>query len=398
MDGRWAESCAPLVERLREEIARDGPITFARFMARALYDPQDGYYTTRSDRASREGDFLSAPEQDALFGALLARQLVECWERSGRPGRFILREDGAGSGALAEAVLAALRASAPETFAALRYEAVEVDPGRAAAIARRLRAAGLGAALGPPADPTRSSLDPGIVLANELLDALPVHRLTMVDGVIRELLVGWADGWFVERPGPLSDDRLADLLEVEGVKLVEGQRTEVCPAALEWAAGLGRDLLHGYAFVIDYGHPALERHAPDRPGGLLRTYRQHRVSDDPFRAVGRQDLTAHVDWTAVEAAAAEAGLDILGRTRLAGFALGLEAGSLLTELGSRPDTSAGRYLAARAALRDLLDPSRLGAFEVLVLGRGVPGSPPLRGLGAALPSGFGRARAATRPS
>lgn len=394
LEERWAESHAPLVERLRDEIVTGGPITFARFMEAALYDPSEGYYVRSDRRASRQGDFLSAPEQDPLFGGLLARQVEESWERLGRPGRFVLREDGAGSGALAASLLEALRTSAPRCYEACRYEPVEVDGGRAAAIRARLAGVGLDGAIsggtmtGDPGAPPGEgqSLDPGLVVANELLDALPVHRLTCGDGRLAEVFVDWSEGWFVERLGEPSDPRLGELLLAEGVRLAEGQRTEICLSALDWVTDLGAALRRGYAFVIDYGQPAGQRHAPSRPEGLLRTYRGQHAGDDAFRAVGVQDLTAHVDWTAIEDQATAAGLAIVGRTSLAAFCLGLDAGSLLTGIGARPETTVASYRSARGALRDLLDPRRLGAFGVLILGRDVPDGPPLRGLGATLPA------------
>lgn len=401
LEERWAESCPPLVERLRDEIRRDGPIPFARFMDVALYDPADGYYVTRDDRASRAGDFLSAPEQDPLFGALLARQVAECWERLGRPVPLVVREYGAGSGALGEAIGGALRDDAPDAFAALRYQPIEVDRRRRDVVTARLEAAGIGhleppAARGPdetrgdPGEGTaRSPFGPGIVIANELLDALPVHRVVGRRQGPRELLVGWRDDWFVDVEGDLSTPRLAAVLTATGAPLADGQRTELSLAALDWIEQLGATLTRGYAILIDYGLDGARRHDPARSGGLLRTYRAHHAGDDPYRAVGRQDLTAHLDWSALEEAAAAAGLMVLGRTSLAAFAVGLDAASVLTELASRSGTTVERYRAARGALRDLLDPRRMGAFSALVLGRDVPRKPPLRGLAATLPEGGG---------
>jgi SAM-dependent MidA family methyltransferase len=401
LEERWAESCPSLVGRLRDEILREGPIPFARFMEVALYDPADGYYVTRDDRASRAGDFLSAPEQDPLFGALLARQVAECWERLGRPAPLVVREYGAGSGALGAAIGGALREGAPDAFAALRYHPIEVDRRRRDVVTARLEAAGIGhlepeggrpgeAARGSLADGTaQEPFGPGIVIANELLDALPIHRVVGTRQGPRELLVGWRDDWFVDVMGDLSSPRLAAVLMGLGTPLADGQRTELGLAALDWVGQLGATLTRGYAILIDYGLEGPRRHDPARPGGLLRTYRGHHAGDDPYRAVGRQDLTAHLDWSALQAAAAAAGLTVLGRTSLAAFTVGLDAASLLTDLAARSGTTVERYRAARGALRDLLDPRRLGAFSVLVLGRGIPPQPPLRGLAAALPEGGG---------
>lgn len=385
LDERWAESRAPLVERLRDEIEAGGPITFARFMDVALYDPDEGYYRTRDDRATRAGDFLTAPEMDPIFGAALGRQLRECWVRLGRPGLLVVRDEGAGSGALGAALLAAARDEDDGFLDALRYLPVERGRDREAAIRDRLVQLGLGAALADPAD-AGIPLDPGVVVANELLDALPVHRVGIEAGRLRERFVSWRDGWFAEIAGEPSTPRLEATLAAAGVMLREGQCAEICLAAQDWIEALSRSLARGYAIVIDYGLPAGELYGPQRDRGLLRTYRGHHAGDDPFRAVGEQDLTAHVELTTLERVARAAGLMVLGRTTQAELMAGLDAGELLVELGARPDITTERYRTARATLMRLLDPSAMGSFAVLVLGRGVAAVPPLRGLAYRLPA------------
>ncbi|MET1231961.1 MAG: SAM-dependent methyltransferase, partial [Candidatus Limnocylindrales bacterium] len=152
-------------------------------------------------------------------------------------------------------------------------------------------------------------------------------------------------------------------------------------AAAAWVRALGARLDRGLAMVIDYGHPAHELYDPElRPGGLLRTYRRHHVGDDPYRFVGQQDLTAHVDWTALELAALDARLDMLGRTTQAEALTGLGLGDRLVGLQSQPDMTAEAYAAARAAVVRLLDPRAMGGFGVLMLGRGIADAPPLRSL------------------
>jgi SAM-dependent MidA family methyltransferase len=376
VDERWAESRGPLVERLRDRILADGPITFADFMMAALYDPTDGYYMTRSDRTSRTGDFLTAPEMDPLFGAALAAHLEAGWERLGRPDPFELHEHGAGSGALASGLLDELRARRSPLLDALRYRPVDVDPAREAAVLQRLEAEGFGprsAAIGHDDAAT------GAIVANELLDALPVHRVTVVDDQVRELYTTWRDGWFADEPGPPTNPTLEATLAASGIELREGDRAEVSLAAQEWIRRVAALLVRGWLLLIDYGGPGAALWGERHPEGLLRTYRAHHAGADPYRAVGLQDLTAHVDTTAIASAAQAASLGVLGQTTLAEFMAGLDAGELLVRLSSDPATTPDRYRTARSALMRLLDPGAMGRFAVLGFSRGMDAAPPLRG-------------------
>jgi SAM-dependent MidA family methyltransferase len=367
-----------LVERLRREIERDGPITFERFMTVALYDPEHGYYTRPEARPTRAGDFLTAPELHPVFGRMVGRQLTEMWERLDRPSSFVLREHGAGAGTLGLAVIQGLRTDRSALADHLRYEPVESNPHRLAELRARFAAAGLDDRLGEP-DPEPIV---GVVLANELLDALPVHRIEVRGGTLVETRVGWRDGGFVDIVGPPSTSALGGRLADDGVTLAEGQRGEICLALDPWVAEAAASLERGYLVVIDYGHPAAELYAPRRRAGTLLAYRGHRVSDDPYAAVGRQDLTAHVDLTALDRAATSSGLAPLGSTTQGRFLASLGMADVLAEAAHRTVDELGPYLELRASVVRLLDPRALGGFRVVVFGRGVPGLPRLRGLGA----------------
>ena len=179
-----------LVARIREEIETAGPITFARFMERALYEPGHGYYRRAAAGPGRAGDFLTAPETHPLFGAALGRLLEQAWDAMGRPSPFTVTEPGAGTGALAAGLLGGLRDLGSPLFEAIRYRPVEVESERLAAFRARLIADGLAERLHP--EPPGSSGETGAVVANELLDALPVHRVIRRQGTLRELLVGLA--------------------------------------------------------------------------------------------------------------------------------------------------------------------------------------------------------------
>jgi SAM-dependent MidA family methyltransferase len=386
------ESDRFLVDMLREEIAAGGPLTFARFMEVALTEPGYGYYATAADRPTRSGDFLTAPELHPIFGAVVARTLDETWRTLDRPDPFYLVEYGAGTGALAEAVIRGLETDRSGLRAALRYEPVEVSAAHLELIHDRLAKAGLGdaiaadarAAVGPAATAASVAWAPrtGAILANEFLDALPVHRVEMADGELLELLVTWDEpaGRFTEVAGEPATPALAERLAAEGVSLAEGARAEIGLEIGPWLDDATKRLERGYAVVIDYGRRAAELYGPDRAGGTLRAYSGQRAHGDPFVAVGRQDLTAHVDFSAVESAAAERGWRTIGLTTQAHYLLGAGLEEVLRAHQADPGLDAPAYLALRASVMRLLDPRALGDFRVLVLGRGVPADARLSGV------------------
>jgi SAM-dependent MidA family methyltransferase len=367
------ESDPRLIEQIAAETRRSGPMPFARFMEIALYDPEAGYYT--ADRAGevpagpgREGDFLTAPEGHPIFGWAVARHLESVWLALDRPTRFAVREHGAGTGALAAAILDGLRRSGSALLAAIRYQPIDASPGRLAGLRSRLAALGLAEHLEDDSDRPEA----GAVLANELLDALPVHLVEGgADGTLLERFVTLdPDGGLATTLGPPSTDALATRLKTEGIHLEPGQPAEVCLVLDRWMAETAASLEHGELLLIDYGFPATELYRPER-GSTLRAYHRHRVHADPFVAIGRQDLTAHVDLTAVERAATDAGLAPIGETTQARFLAVLGAGELLVGLQDNPATDIAGYLEARAALVRMLDPRVTGSFAVLAFGRGL---------------------------
>jgi SAM-dependent MidA family methyltransferase len=375
-----------LVARIHAEIARTGPMTFARFMELALYDPDGGYYRADAARPGRAGDFLTAPETHPIFGAALARVIDEAWHRVGRPEPFVLREYGAGTGSLVLAILDRLERDGSSLAGVLRYDPIEVEPRRVETVATRLAERGLSGILVDPRDTGRPMI--GVVLGNEVLDALPTHRVVVRDGRLLEVLVGSDGERLVDVEATPTTPALAARLAAERVTLVEGQRAEICLALDAWmaevAAGLGRGML----LLIDYGHPAPELYDPvRRHEGTLRAYLRQRVHDDPYCHVGRQDLTAHVDVTAVERAAAATGLLHLGTTTQAEFLVGAGAEELLQAIQADPATTLEDYLALRSAVMRLLDPAAMGRFRVMGFGREWPDGPPLAGFAYRLSRG-----------
>jgi SAM-dependent MidA family methyltransferase len=351
-------------------------------MELALYDPDGGYYRGAAARPGRAGDFLTAPEAHPIFGHTVARHLEAVWEHLDRPDPFVVREHGAGTGALAEALLRGLAADASPLLEALHYQPVEVDPRRTEAFAPRLAAAGFERQLAG----TGAAAITGVVLANEVLDALPVHRVGVRDGRFLERLVGLDGEAFTDAWGPPSTPALADRLAAEGVTLAEGQSAEISLALDDWVASAAAGLDRGLLLLLDYGAPAAELYDPvRRPHGTLRAYVRHHVHDDVYRHVGRQDLTAHVDVTAVTAAAGRAGLDPVAITTQAEFLIGSGAEALLRDVQSDPATTLAGYVELRAALMRLLDPAAMGRFRVMAFGRDWPAGPPLPGFAYRIP-------------
>ena len=365
---------AALLDRIRDEIHATGPMPFARFMELALYAPGGGYYRGASSRPGREGDFLTAPELHPIFGQTLAQGIEEIWRRLGEPAPFVVREIGAGTGALAVAMLDGLPDAGSPLLDAIVYEPVEVDARRLESFASRLEAAGHGARHRTP------SSDPivGVILANEVLDALPVHRVRRRAEELREVAVDVdPDGGLVEVEIPPSTPRVATYLADAGIELVDGQTAELALGLEAWIAAIAADLERGVLLLIDYGAPAETLYDPvRRRDGTLRAYVRHQVHDDPYRHVGRQDLTAHVDVTAVERAAHAAGLTTIGITTQAEALMGLGIEAHLQAIQADPATTFEDYALVRSALMRLLDPAAMGGFRVMAFGRAWPATDP----------------------
>ncbi len=390
---RSAGSNPELVAILREEIERaGGRITVARFMETALYHPEHGYYLAPDRRPGRGGDFLTSPEASPYFGITLARQIAECWERLGRTRPFTVREYGPGVGGLAYDVIAGLHEAAPSLLDGLSYRLVEPNRYRVAQALAAMEQVGFGeivTAEEPPAPGADLPPITGVVLANEVADAFPVHRLVARGGRFREQYVTWSateDGkssWFAfAEDEPSSPDLIArwDALRAMGIAPAEGDVLELSPAAAAWFSGAGRGLARGYAIVIDYGYRATELYSGHRLGGLLRGYAGHTVTDDPFVRIGNQDLTAHVDFTALEETGKAAGFVPAGLTTQGAFLSSLGLGDVLLQLQADPATTPAEYYSAQAAVMRLIEPGGLGRFRVLLMARDAPVDPPLKGL------------------
>ena len=349
-------------------------------MELALYHPEHGYYLTPDRKPGRGGDFLTSPEASPLFGITIARQIIECWERMGRPPGFSVREYGSGVGGLAYDILAGIAERLPDLFEQIEYRLVEHNRHRQAEALTAFRDVGL---IGKVIDESNTSLEPitGVVLANEVADAFPAHRLVFQGGQILEAWVITGDSGFQFEYGPLSDDghRAVDALSASGVVPGENGVYDVSPAASNWFVGACSHIAQGYALVIDYGYPAPELFSGHRLSGTLRAYSGHTVTANPFQRVGELDLTVHVDFSALRRVGESAGMTFAGFTTQGAFLAGLGLGEHLTNLHADPDAGPSEYLGTQAAVMRLIDPGGLGRFRVFMMARGAPVEPPLLG-------------------
>ena len=348
-------------------------ITFARFMERALYEPELGYYRQPADRPTDAGDFLTAPETHPIFGWTIARRIERMLTELGVPCPFDLIEYGAGSGTLGLSILEGLRRhGSTDLLAAIRYEPVESNPNRLADLEDRFEKAGLAGLLAPAGSPSDGPVPvAGVILANEFLDALPVHRFVVRGGKLLELFVGWREG-FVQVAAEPSTPELAGRLAGEAIvpdRLAEGQVGEICLGLAPWLDDVDRRLARGFVVAIDYGYEAAELYGPRRLAGTLLGYRAHRVQEDPLAEVGRADLTAHVDFTALRLLGERRGLRSVALTTQSEFLVDAGLESELQALQASTTTTVADYMRARSGIVRMLDPRHMGRFRVLTLAR-----------------------------
>jgi SAM-dependent MidA family methyltransferase len=381
--------------QIADLIRERAPLTVAAFMELALYEPELGYYARAPRRSGRAGDFFTSVDVGPLFGELLEIQLAELSpilnSRFQIPdSRFDVVEAGAGNGLLSSDILRAAKRRDPAFYESVRLHLVD-----ASAEARRAHAetlAGVADRLVWSGSALPESFE-GVLVANELLDALPVHQVVMRANGLREVYVDFATresdpgagvrcqvpvpgtGDLILREGPPSTPALAEYLDRLGVTLEPGWRVEINLRAVEWIRDAARRLTRGFIILIDYGHQARDLYSASHSTGTLTTFARHRSqgpessTETPawLQQPGDQDLTAHVDFTSVRAAAEAEGLTTIGLLDQTYFLLGLVGALELDDLK------------ARMALKTLIMPGGLGStHKVLILGKGV-GSPALRG-------------------
>ena len=364
-----------LVSIIRQQIDSAGGITFSEFMQQALYHPEYGYYTSRRQRIGKQGDFFTSSSVHSCFGRLIARQLVQMWHILGE-GHFTIAEQGAGEGHLCLDILDALAAEAPEFYASLEYRLVELSPDNRR---RQQELLSHHHAAGKVSWCELSDLQgmEGCFVSNELVDAFPVHLVTQHAGRLQEVYVVNDGSEFREELRSPSTDHLEEYFKTLDIELVEGNRCEVNLAAVEWLTQLSGLIERGFILTIDYGYLAEELYAPYRHAGTLLCYHQHQTNEDPYRWIGCQDITAHIDFTTLQNVGSQHGLETLYFGQQYQFLMALGFLEMLIEMASR-ETDPKKAQALRMNLKTLILPDGgMGeSFKVLIQGKNV-GQPDL---------------------
>jgi SAM-dependent MidA family methyltransferase len=335
-------------------------------METVLYHPHHGYYATRQPMG-REGDYLTSPEVHPIFGALVAKQLFQFWQLMGQPQPFDVAEQGAGTGLLARDILRWAANRQTEFFQAMRYRIVEISP------ALRRRQEEMLAASECRVEWLEQLPEEieGCLLSNELIDSFPLHRIVHQGGQLLEVYVSYRDGRFEELSGPASTDRIAQYFADLGLWPGEGCLAEVDLRAIDWMAAAAR-LRRGFVLTFDYGYPAEELYAPWRRDGTLLCFYRHNASDDPYARIGKQDMTAHVDFTSLMRAGESHGLEVAGFTTQARFLTNLGIGAGVDAIARESPGALEEYYARRRAVQELIDPAGLGRIRVLAQRKGAP--------------------------
>ena len=366
-------------QEIRDLIRERGRIPFARFMQICLYSRRGGFYASGSQRIGAH--FGTSSMSHPVFGALIARQLEQMWRLLGAPGVFHVIEVGSGEGSLARSIADACQGAAPGLAQALCYVAADYAP--------RLHDASTGSvgwnnpkgdagSAAARSNPQRVRTDGlrafrnvvGCVLSNELIDNFPVHRFAIRGGKVKEAFVALDGGDLVEvldEPStPDIEERLASL----GLSLTEGYRGEVNLGLEDWVRQIASALARGFVLTIDYGEQAAALYSPENRRGTLVCYRRHAVRSDPYRDIGRQDITCNVDFTSLMRLGERHGLATVGYIAQRHFLMNLGFSSHLDALQA-PGQSAARSALSRMAMMALVNPEEYGDLKVLAQAKGI---------------------------
>lgn len=350
-----------LSEIIIEQIKNQGAISFQQFMEMCLYYPDLGYYTSNRNQIGKEGDFYTSACITPVFGAMIGRQLEEMWHLLGEEAPFTIIEYGAGTGILCQDILSSLQSN-KKMYDQVRYCIIEKSPAMQA-IERNLLHQNVN---------WYNSIEElsgfnGCVLSNELIDNFSVHEVVM-EKELMEVFFDYHNG-FVEVLRPATQD-LKDYISEQGIELPEGFRTEINLQAIDWIREVAGALNRGFVMTIDYGYPASDLYKKSRSGGTLMCYHKHTVNSSVYENIGSQDITSHVNFSALSHWGAKSGLATCGFTDQCHFLLSLGFREYLNQAMSyEKDVSMAAKKAAIINHTLLMDMGR--KFKVLIQEKGI---------------------------
>ncbi|PWB51267.1 MAG: hypothetical protein C3F06_10645 [Candidatus Methanoperedenaceae archaeon] len=341
-----------------QKIKQEGPISFREFMEMALYYPGFGYYTSEKKKIGKQGDYYTSSNLTSVFGEMLGKQIEEMWHILGKKEMMVV-EMGAGTGLLSEDVIKYLKTN-KNLSRDLNYCIVEKSSYLQKEQQDRLKNENV---------KWYDSISKlrgmeGCIFSNELPDAFPVHLVEM-ENELREVFVGYENG-FIEILKPASDQLGHYLKELE-VTLPYGYRTEINLEAIKWIEQIASSLEKGFVISIDYGYPSNELYQEYRNRGTLMCYYNHTVNESPFEHIGEQDMTSHVNFSALDHWGRKNGLDLCGFTDQAHFLMGMGIDDYLKNLQEKsPKDYFKKMLPIKSLIMDMG-----GTFKVMIQKKGI---------------------------
>ncbi len=358
----------PLQKKIVQQIKKKGPITFEQFMSMTLYDPEFGYYNTESGKIGRTGDFYTSSHLHPVFGAIMGRQIIEMWNLMGRTENFRIVEMGGGAGYFCKDLLDSLRSADKfaDFFSALKYTIIERSP------ALRNKQQGLLSGFSGKIE-WLSALSEcgsitGCIFSNELLDAFPVHLVRMEDS-LREIYVDFdEEKGFMEIAGDLSNEEILPYFRNFSSELRKGYTTEVNLRIRDWLREINEVLERGFILTIDYGYPAWDYYSEDRDRGTILCYHKHQINENPYLNIGEQDITAHVNYSALKKWGEDIGIKTAGFCGQGAFMVSLGIDEDIKKIAEGPED----YVFEIARIKKLILPQGMGeSHKVMVQYKGV---------------------------
>lgn len=363
-----------LINIIRDRIEKEGSISFRDFMDMALYYPELGYYTSDTQKIGGHGDFFTSSELDKAFGQLLAEQFVEIFNKL-KTDNFKIVELGAGKGYLAHDILSHLKEKYPEIYENVQYVIIEKSPYHIDIQKNILKNFKNVNWVQDIIDFEDESIE-GVIFSNELFDAFPVHMIETENGKVYEIFITLEGDQVKEIKKEASEDILKYLKELN-IKLPDRMRTEINLDAVDYIQKIGKKLKKGYVITVDYGFPSAELYKSYRSRGTLLCYHKHKYSEDFYKNVGMQDITSHVNFSALNYYGKIAGLELTGFTDQAHFLTNLGLMEIIMELQEKGDFESYERI---NRLKTLVLPKGMGEkFKILVQHKNVE-NPHIKGL------------------
>lgn len=372
----------PLEEKIIERIKKEGSITFEAFMEMALYEPELGYYTSPKTLIGRRGDFYTSPHLHPIFGAMLGRQLIEMWMVLGKPSEFHAVEIGAGAGYLCKDIFdylhkpskaAEVSEDKNDFLESLRYVIVELNHH----IEKRQKELLVDIAKEITWINSLKNLPHGIkgcIFSNELLDAFPVHIVEMEDE-LKEIYLTIDGKQIIEQKQDVSTTDITDYINQFSIEIPHGYRTEINLTIRNWLREIVSILSNGFLLTIDYGYTTREYYDEERSKGTLLCYHKHQTNEEPYKNIGEQDITAHVNFSSLKRWGEESGLKTIGCSAQGTYLIASGIDEVIRELyADSPD-----YLSEITKIKGLILPQGMGESHMVMIQYKGEGSPELRG-------------------